>query len=173
MGLYVGPWSRMPRTLDFHKYKHFCGALVPSTPRTRKIHNHKPQGTPGSSQIQASMRGPGAQYAKDPWKCTNISVDVGPGSPIHQGPREVNKYRHLCEARVPSMPRTPGGSQIYHCIWGPGAQCGKGLGRLTNISLCVGPGSLIRQGPREVHKYNPLCGVLVPSTPRTPGGSQI
>ena len=157
-GLYVGPWSPVrqgPR--EIHKYKLFCGALVPSTPRT-------PRGsqlqaftwgpgaqyakTPGSSQTWAFTWGPGAQYSKDPGRFTNTSIHVGPGCPVRQGPREVHKYWPLCGAREPNTPRTPG----------------------TNISIYVGPGCLVSQGPREVHKYTLVFGALVPSAGRTPGG---
>ena len=143
---------------EAHTYEPLCGALAPSTPRT-----------PGGSQIQAFMWGPGAQYAKDPWKFTSISFSVGPWCPVRQGPREVHNYKPLRGAPVPSTPRprevhkhgllrgapvpstarTRGGSQIQASMWGPGAQYAKDPGKFTNIGLYVGPGNRIHQGPRE------------------------
>ena len=53
-----------------------------------------------------------------PGRSTNVRTYVGPGVPVQQGSREINKYTHPCGARGLRTTGTSGGQQIFALMWG-------------------------------------------------------
>ncbi len=115
---------------EVNRYTQFCGAWGPRTTGTPggPQYTHlcrdwgpRTTGIPGSQQIYTIMKGLGAPYNRDPGRSTNIRNYVGPGGPVQQRSREVNKYTHLCGAWGPRTTGIPGGQQIYALMRGPGA----------------------------------------------------
>ncbi len=118
---------------------------------------HTPR-TPGGQNIHTSTWGP-YRTPGTPGKPKNIQH-------VHKGPREVNKYTHLYEARGPHMPVDPGLTSL-HIYVGPGTRTPKTLGDQQNTHLCgdLGP---VRQGPGYTYAvgYNTMCQVTGSSTPK-------
>jgi hypothetical protein len=103
-----GPVQQGPR--EVRNIRTYVGIGGPVQQGSREVNKYtqlwkawgpRTTGIPGGQQIYAIMWGLGAPYNKDPGRSTNIRTYVGPGGPVQQGSREVNKYTHSCGVRGP------------------------------------------------------------------------